>query len=131
MPWTQRNYPDSMKNLEPRVRNKAIEIANALLDDYEEGRAIAIATSQAKEWAERHPDHGDSGGNAGSDHANLHVVPHDDGWAVKREGSDSPEQKHSTKAEAVDHAKELASDRNCSAIIHRQDGTVETSHNYS
>ena len=128
MPWTQRDYPDSMKNLEPRVRNKAIEIANALLDDYEEGRAIAIATSQAKEWAENHPDHQ---GEGGSDHANLHVVPHEDGWAIKREGQERPEKKLSTKAEAVDHAKTLASDRNCSAIIHRQDGTVETSHNYA
>ena len=32
---------------------KAIEIANAMVDEgYEEGRAIPIATSQAKEWKE-------------------------------------------------------------------------------
>ncbi|MFS0725623.1 DUF2188 domain-containing protein [Paenibacillus sp. 1P07SE] len=129
MPWTKRDYPDSMKNLSPRVRNKAIEIANALLDDYEEGRAIAIATSQAKEWAERHPDHG--GPEDDSDRVNLHVVPDGDGWAVKREGEDDPEMTLSTKDEAVQQAKELASDRNASAIIHRRDGTVETSHNYA
>jgi uncharacterized protein YdaT len=36
------------------IRNKAIEIANALLaDGYEEGRAIAIATAQAEEWGTR------------------------------------------------------------------------------
>lgn len=126
MPWTQRDYPPSMKNLEPRVRNKAIEIANALLGEkYEEGRAIAIATSQAKEWAEEHPDH------HGGDHRHLHVVPSGDVWAVKTEGSDQPERELSTKAEAVEVAKQLASDRNCSAIIHRADGTVETSHNYA
>ncbi|MEK8127540.1 hypothetical protein WMW72_06380 [Paenibacillus filicis] len=57
MPWTKRDYPPSMKNLDERVRNKAIEIANALLEDgYEEGRAIAIATAQAKEWNEHHPE---------------------------------------------------------------------------
>ena len=40
----------------PRVRHKAIEIANALLDDgYEEGRSIAIATAKAEEWDENHP----------------------------------------------------------------------------
>lgn len=34
------------------VRNKAIEIANALLaDGSDEARAIAIATSKAEEWA--------------------------------------------------------------------------------
>ena len=50
MPWSKHDYPPSMKNLEPRVRNKAVEIANALLEeDYDEGRAIAIATAKAEE----------------------------------------------------------------------------------
>ncbi|AIQ52377.1 hypothetical protein [Paenibacillus sp. FSL R7-0331] len=53
MPWHKENYPDSLKNFMAPVRNKAIEIANALLEDgYGEGRAIAIATAQAKEWGE-------------------------------------------------------------------------------
>lgn len=53
MPWTKDDYPDSLKNFTAEVRNKAIEIANALLDDgYDEGRAIAIATDRAKEWAD-------------------------------------------------------------------------------
>ncbi|MHB9024899.1 MAG: DUF2188 domain-containing protein [Armatimonadota bacterium] len=53
MPWLENDYPASMKNLTPEVRNKAIEIANALLEDgYEEGRAIAIGTAQAEEWAQ-------------------------------------------------------------------------------
>ncbi|GAB6990479.1 DUF2188 domain-containing protein [Paenibacillus pini] len=56
MPWNKQDYPVSMKNLKPRIRNKAIEIANALLDEgYEEGRAIAIGTSQAEKWDEDHP----------------------------------------------------------------------------
>lgn len=60
MPWKKGDYPPSMKNLEPRVRNKAIEIANALLEEgNEEGRAIAIATAKAEEWNENHPEHGD------------------------------------------------------------------------
>ena len=55
MPWSEAHYPVSMKNLTPDVRNKAIEIANALLEEgYEEGRAIAIGTAQAEEWGERH-----------------------------------------------------------------------------
>jgi len=59
MPWNKKNYPVSMKNLEPRVREKAIEIANALLKEkYEEGRAIAIATAKAKEWNEDNPPPG-------------------------------------------------------------------------
>jgi uncharacterized protein YdaT len=56
MPWTKQDYPASMKNLNPAVRHKAIDIANALLEKEHmpEGRAIAIATSQAEEWAKHH-----------------------------------------------------------------------------
>lgn len=54
MPWNKNNYPDSFKNLNEKTRNKAIEIGNALLEkeNMDEGRAIAIATSKAKEWAD-------------------------------------------------------------------------------
>ena len=51
--------PDSLPSLdiapsEP-VREKAIEFANALLEEgMEEGKAIRIAIAKAKEWAERH-----------------------------------------------------------------------------
>jgi len=54
MPWDQYRYPASMKNLPPSVRAKAIEIANALLEEgCDEGRAIRIAIARAKEWAVR------------------------------------------------------------------------------
>ena len=54
MPWDETYYPRSMRNLPPEVRLKAIEIANALLEEgYDEGKAIRIAIAKAKEWAER------------------------------------------------------------------------------
>ncbi len=54
MPWTSERYPASMKHLDPRVREKAIEIANALLEEgHPEGQAIRIAISRAHEWARR------------------------------------------------------------------------------
>jgi uncharacterized protein YdaT len=41
-----------MLHLEPMVRRKAIEIANALLaEGYDDGKAIRIAIAQAKRWA--------------------------------------------------------------------------------
>lgn len=50
MPWSKNDYPAAMKNLDPEVRDKAIEIANALLEEgYEDGRAIPIAIDKAKE----------------------------------------------------------------------------------
>ena len=53
MPWTKKDYPNSLKNFPPAVRNKAIEIANALFKkgNMEEGRIIAIAITNAKKWA--------------------------------------------------------------------------------
>ena len=50
MPWNKRNYPVSMKNLEPRVREKAVEIANALLEEgNEEGKATILVTKSGFE----------------------------------------------------------------------------------
>lgn len=52
MPFDRRNYPNSMKNLDKEVRDKAIDITNAMLKEgYDEDNAIPIAISQAKEWA--------------------------------------------------------------------------------
>jgi uncharacterized protein YdaT len=54
MPWNAASYPASMKNLLPLVREKAIEIANALLTEgMDEGMAIRVAIAKAKEWERR------------------------------------------------------------------------------
>jgi uncharacterized protein YdaT len=56
MPWDATRYPASMKNLPERVREKAIAIANALLEEgMEEGKAIRIAIAKAREWARHQP----------------------------------------------------------------------------
>ena len=53
MPWNQEYFPASMKNLPEKTREKAIEIANAMLEQGgDEGKAIRVAISQAKKWAE-------------------------------------------------------------------------------
>ncbi|WP_128102671.1 DUF2188 domain-containing protein [Paenibacillus sp. DCT19] len=152
MPWNKHDYPVSMKNLEPRIRHKAIEIANALLEDgYEEGRAIPIATAKAEEWGENHPESQNSNANSSSgkksaprqsssterrhsepvasskSHDNIHVVPTDSGWAIKEEGKPSYQSTFDTKAEAVDAAKALSHKQNIRAIIHNQDGQIASS----
>lgn len=54
MPWNADYYPASMENLPPLVREKAIEIANALLESgHPDGQAIRIAIARAKHWAAR------------------------------------------------------------------------------
>jgi uncharacterized protein YdaT len=54
MPWNITYYPVSMRHLSEVTRAKAIEIANALLDEgMDEGKAIRIAISRAEDWAAR------------------------------------------------------------------------------
>jgi uncharacterized protein YdaT len=54
MPWNEEYYPPAMERLSPVVRSKAIEIANALLEEgHEEGFAIRVGIARAKEWALR------------------------------------------------------------------------------
>ncbi|STO08024.1 MULTISPECIES: hypothetical protein, partial [Exiguobacterium] len=51
MPWNMKDYPESLKNFDPLVKKKAIDIANALLaQGYSPKKAIPIATEQAKKW---------------------------------------------------------------------------------
>ena len=58
MPWNTYSYPTAMKNLDPAIRDKAIDIANALLAaQIDEGRAIRIAIAKANQWAQREQEH--------------------------------------------------------------------------
>lgn len=50
MPWNSDYFPAAMTHLPETVRDKAVEVANALLArGYPEGRAISI--TQARRWA--------------------------------------------------------------------------------
>jgi uncharacterized protein YdaT len=55
MPWSKTDFPNAMKNLPKVVRNKAIQIANALFykTKLQTGILIATAISHAKKWAFR------------------------------------------------------------------------------
>lgn len=63
MPWTKKDYPPAMKNLSVKIRNKAIEISNAILENgkLDEGASIAIGISKAKDViADRNKEKADS-----------------------------------------------------------------------
>jgi uncharacterized protein YdaT len=50
MPWYNGDYPPSYKNQPEDLREKAVEIANALLEEgTEEGIAIATGLKRARE----------------------------------------------------------------------------------
>jgi hypothetical protein len=53
----------------------------------------------------------------------LHVVPHDQHWAVKREGNERASSTHPTQKEAIEAARELAKELD-DIVIHRPDGTI-------
>ncbi len=134
MPWTQQDHPSSLDNLHPEVRQKAIDIANAMLDDtdFDKGRVIAIATQQAENWAQardiplRAADapHDSEVGNAASS-TPLHVTPRDRGWAVIREGADRAGRVFDTKREATEHARQRAKAGDTHVVIHDDDGRIE------
>ncbi len=118
MPWTMEDFPDSMKNLDESVRNKAIEIANRLLEeDYEEGRAIPIAISQAKEWSDTR------GGNTSSE-ITHHLVPEGDKWILKGTNNDDRFE-FDTKEKAMEKIDKLIEDKKTKIMIHDSDGNFQ------
>lgn len=132
MPYTKRDYPDSMKNLDKIVRVKAIDILNAMLKNgYDEGQAIPISISQAKEWAEDASDkekkelskeditkHQKTSDSARLQNADVRVSydQEKEKWSVESEGAKQVDSYYETKKEAVTRAKEIADNRGTSVI---------------
>lgn len=116
MTWTKQDYPASMKNLPAGTREKAIEIANALIDDgYEEGRAIPIALSQAEKWADNDTPKDE-----------YHLLSDDAGWMLKKDGNDRSSFRFETKQEVLTKGRELVKENNSALIIHFKDGSIES-----
>lgn len=60
----------------------------------------------------------------------YHVVPHQDGWAVRREGSDRASSVHDTKQEALQNGRGLAQGARVELVIHGQDGQIQNSNSF-
>ena len=139
MPWTKDEYPASMKNLGAEVREKAIEIANALLKETEmdEGIAIATAISRAKDWAanrgvETEPTSEDAKTTDVKEHGeDRYVIPYDGRWAVKSEMSDRVEKIFDYKVEAVKYGRSAARKSNASLTIQKKSGRVQQRISYN
>lgn len=151
MPWNMNDYPASMKNLDPLIRKKAIDIANALLDDgYPDDRAIPIATSQAEKWydnasaaekkdfqkakAPQKNDSHDHDKNAKKlMNADVLVKYQEDHWIVISEKASQASDTFDKKEQAVERAKEIAKNKNSSVKVYKQkqDGTLQDTFDYS
>ena len=60
----------------------------------------------------------------------IHVVPHDDGWATKKEGASRAGHVTDTQKEAIERAQEQAKRENVEVVIHRRDGSIRDSDSY-
>src|SRR5699024_8762274 len=145
--WTLNDYPSSLKNLPKPTKKKAIDIANALVDDgYSESRAIPIATSQAESWAEKtsekdqekyvkqgRPTEHDSPYRSRPellDDDEL-VKPYDDNqWAVQSKKAQKPTKLFDTKEAAVDYGRQVAKNKQTRLMIQKQDGAIEKNYDY-
>ncbi|SFE57632.1 DUF2188 domain-containing protein [Alteribacillus iranensis] len=150
MPWTMNDYPSSLKNFKKPIKKKAIDIANAMIDEgYDEGRAIPIATEQAKEWydnaskkeiddflEEGDPTERSEEGKQYENRPKLldkaeTVVSHEDGWAVQAKDAKKPTEVFDNKKDAIERAKDIAENKGTEAVIYTEDGKVEKRHRYS
>lgn len=55
---------------------------------------------------------------------NHHVVPYEDGWAVRGEGNQRITASYNYQDDAIDRAREIAKNYGSTVIIHRADGTI-------
>lgn len=61
----------------------------------------------------------------------YHLMPHKDGWQVRKGNSGKPELVREHKQDARSEARDLAHDHEPSQlVIHRTDGTIQTVHTY-
>src|SRR5690625_1310061 len=142
MPWDMNDYPASMKNMEPLVRKKAIDIANALEEEgYDEDRLIPIAQSQAGDWYDNaseeekkefedapdpsKKDEHDASGNPDLIDNDVEVVHEDDRWKVQTVGAERPDKTFEYKEDAVARAEDVARNKESSVHIYKQDGSLQ------
>jgi len=60
----------------------------------------------------------------------IHVVPHQNGWATKREGSSRAGSTHGTQKEAIEKARSRAINDKVEVVIHRKNGQIRDSDSY-
>ena len=140
MPWNMQDYPDSLKNFEPLLRKKIIDIANALEESgYEDDRAIPIAINEGKEWynnasqserdafekeanPQKDDDHDTSSANPDLLDNDVEVFYEDEQWKVKTVDAERASDTFDKKSNAIERAKEIAENRDAKVISYTKDG---------
>ncbi|GKS98829.1 DUF2188 domain-containing protein [Acidovorax sp. SUPP3434] len=60
----------------------------------------------------------------------IHVVPHENGWATKKEGASRAGVVVDTQKEAIGRAKGQATREKVEVVIHKRDGSIRDSDSY-
>jgi uncharacterized protein YdaT len=60
----------------------------------------------------------------------AHVVPHQEGWAAKREGASRAGSVHSTQKDAIGAATKTAKREHTEVVIHNRHGRIRDSDSY-
>ena len=130
MPWNKNNYPENFRPLNTPVREKAIQIANAMLTDskYSQAAIVPIAAAAATEWARTHDIPVNVSASSGPDY---HVIPHRNGWAVKAEQGRYPTAIYSDIVPAINRGRELAMRHLSQLVIFDSDGNLQEKRSYN
>ncbi len=59
-----------------------------------------------------------------------HIVPHKDGWAVKKGGASRAAAVTETQQEAIDKGIEIAKSQGTELVIHGKDGKIREKNSY-
>ncbi len=60
----------------------------------------------------------------------IHIVPHQSGWASRREGASRVGRHYDTQKEALDGARPQAQRERVELVTHRPDGRIRDSDSY-
>jgi Uncharacterized protein conserved in bacteria (DUF2188) len=61
---------------------------------------------------------------------NQHIVPHPEGWAVKKEGSNRATAIFNTQEDAIEYGRDLAITQRCELVIFNRKGIERERRNY-
>jgi hypothetical protein len=68
--------------------------------------------------------------NVGKKTNNQHVVPHEEGWAVKGAANERYTAIYEHQDDAIERARDIAINYKSSVIIHRRDGSIRDRRSY-
>jgi uncharacterized protein YdaT len=118
MLWTSNNYPQQFGFLSSPVREKAVDIGNALIrSNLPPQHAERIAYERAVDWARRSRT---TGGRC----TEYHVLPYYGSWIVKCSGSNTPICVLLTQEAAIRKACEIARGHMTDIVVHGFDGRI-------